>query len=307
MENAILPKSFFWRRFHSAMGLWLVVYIIMHLLTNSQAALLIGDDGSGFIHSVNSIHQLPYLPLLELFIIGVPIVFHAYWGIVYLRTSKLNSMPSDGSTPSLPYPRNKAFTWQRITSWILLFGIAAHIIHMRFLEYPAFAQQGNTHYYMVRVNNDDGLKTVAARLGVELYTQSEIEEASKIPKQYRSSGSSLALQEHEQQVNWIKAIQAKPLGKNEIMAVSNDFGTAELLMLRNTFQSPLMILLYTLLVISACYHGFNGLWAAMIKWGITVSERSQRKFLNFTAFLMVFVAFLGLAAVWGTYWINLKQ
>lgn len=307
MSNSNIPRAFFWRRLHSAIGLWLVVYIIMHLLTNSQAALLVGDDGKGFIHSVNSIHDLPYLPLLELLIIGVPIVIHALWGIMYLRTSKLNSFNSDGSTPSLPYPKNKAFSWQRITSWILLVGIAAHVIHMRFIEYPAFAQEGSTKYYMVRVDQDAGLKTVAARLGVELYNQNEIAEAAKIPKKKRNDASLLSQQEYEQKVKWIEAAQSRPLNENQVIAVANDFGTVELLMLRNTFQSPIMILLYTLLVISACYHGFNGLWTAMIKWGVTLSTQTQNKFRTFTTLLMILVALLGLAAVWGTYWINLKQ
>ena len=68
-----LPRAFIWRRLHSLAGLWLVIYIIDHLLINSQAALLLGNDGRGFIHSVNAIHNLPYLSVIEILVLGVPI------------------------------------------------------------------------------------------------------------------------------------------------------------------------------------------------------------------------------------------
>ena len=79
------------------------------------------------------------------------------------------------------------------------------------------------------------------------------------------------------------------------------FGIAELLMVRDTFKSPLMILLYTGLVLAACFHGFNGLWTFMISWGITLTARSQRLMRTLATGLMVLVTFLGLAAIWGTY------
>lgn len=36
-----LPSAFIWRRAHSLTGLWLVLFLIEHLLTNSQAALFL--------------------------------------------------------------------------------------------------------------------------------------------------------------------------------------------------------------------------------------------------------------------------
>ena len=132
MENTYqappIPNAFLWRRAHSLTGLWLVIFLIEHLLTNSQAALWIGDNGLGFIQAVNSLKELPHLQAIEIFLLGVPLLVHGLWGVKYLMTSKMNSFASDGSSPSLPqYPRNRAYTWQRITSWILLVGIAAHV------------------------------------------------------------------------------------------------------------------------------------------------------------------------------------
>jgi succinate dehydrogenase / fumarate reductase cytochrome b subunit len=45
----------------------------------------------------------------------------------------------------------------------------------------------------------------------------------------------------------------------------------------------------------------------MIKWGFTMTVRSQKIMLKAATGLMVVISFLGLAAIWGTYWLNLKQ
>ena len=91
--------------------------------------------------------------------LGVPILIHMYWGIVYLNTSRQNYYNSDQSKPILnDNPRNKAYTWQRITSWILLVGVIAHVIHMRFLEYPASAPLGETKNYMVQLQRSPAWK-----------------------------------------------------------------------------------------------------------------------------------------------------
>lgn len=338
-----IPQAFVWRKLHSLTGIWLVGFVIFHLLTNSQAALFLGEDGSGFIRAVNSIHELPYLPLIELAILAVPILIHGIWGVVYLRQGKYNSFRSDGSTPYLPeYPRNHAYTWQRITSWLLLVGIIAHVIHMRFLEYPLSAPQGIgekgiERSYMVRVTEDSGLYTLSKRLGVQLYNAKSIQSLEKQertppaqdldatdkmkaffsslkglfekeskPVKGFSEKDELAAQKQKMQAEWFVALRQKPLKEGEVIAVSDNFGTAELLMVRDTFKMPMMIALYTLFVLATCFHSFNGLWTAMISWGITLSARSQRIMRTFTTFLMIVVALMGLSAVWLTYLINLK-
>ena len=257
----------------------------MHLFTNSQAALFIGDDGQGFIRAVNSIHELPFLPLIEIAILAVPILIHAIWGIQYILTAKYNSFGNPGNAPYLPeYSRNHRYTWQRITSWVLVIGILAHVVHMRFMEYPTSVQNGSERLYMVRVSNDAGLPPLSARLGFSLHGHSELE---KVPI-------------------WQAILKASPFKQNQIAAVSNNFGTAELLMVRETFKDPLMITLYTLFVLAACFHGFNGLWTFLITWGVTLSAYSQTLMRRISTFLMFVVAALGLCAIWLTYWVNLK-
>lgn len=315
MAAQLLPKAFIWRRLHSLTGLWLVGFLILHLVTNSQAALFIGEDGSGFIRAVNSINDLPYITIVELGLIALPFVVHMYWGVIYLRTGMMNSFSTDGSKPALPeYPRNQAYSWQRITSWILLVLIIAHVIHMRFYERPAEAHHKATKVFMMPVSNEPGIYPVSERLGVTLYTPEQVDQEietlqKRLPplsSQY-SAEALLKNQEHERIEEQIDALKEYPLQKDQLLALSPTFGTSELLMLREAFKSPLMIVLYSMLVISACFHAFNGLWTFMITWGATLSARSQGRMLYFAYSLMCVIAFLGLAAVWGTYWINLTQ
>lgn len=275
------PGFFIFKRLHSLSGLFITLYLIEHLFVNSQAALISADQDFGFIAAVNGIHALPFLPLIEMSLLGVPILTHAILGVVYLRTGEHNVFNRSMSKPYLPeYGRNWAYTFQRITSWILLFGILAHVVQMRFIDYPLLTQDGLKHSYAVRVTEDQGLQALSEKLGVKLYTADQLTELKDTH-------------------SWAAALQSKPLKSTELAAVSPNFGTAELLVVRETFKIPLMIALYTILVLAACFHGFNGLWTFLISWGVTLTARSQQVTLWMAKFLMVLIAFLGLAAIWG--------
>jgi succinate dehydrogenase / fumarate reductase, cytochrome b subunit len=259
-----IPGAFWLRRIHSLAGFALTGYIVFHLFTNMQAALWIGGDGQGFIRSVNAIHEIPFLKVVEVLVIALPLAIHALVGFKILQTGKSNSYGYDGKSPYLPeYGRNRAYTWQRITSWLLLAGIAFHVIQMRFVDAPV--KTGDAQYEVL-ITQDPGIATVASRLGVVLMEK-----------------------------------------EGRLAAVAKDFGTAELLMVRETFKSPLMILIYTILVLAACFHAFNGLWTFMITWGVVLSESAQRMMLKGTTFLMFLVTFFGLATIYLTYWVNLRN
>lgn len=313
MDNPETPTAFFWRRLHSLMGFGLVLFIIFHLMTNSQAALFIGDDGEGFIKEVNFIHSLPYLPVIEVLILLVPFAIHGLWGIKYLWTAKSNSFGSDGTKPALQrYARNHLYTWQRITSWILLVGVIAHVVDMRFLDYPASTEVGSKTVYVKKVSVDNGLYTLAERLGVLLFNAEQIQQEQDEVAQLAlienpsTPDELLYNQDVSQQRKWIETLTEEPLGPGEIITVSPSFGTAELLVVRNTFKSPLMIGLYSGFVIAAVFHAFNGLWTFLITWGVILTERSQRYMQAFSVLLMVVVGMLGLSAAWLTYWVNLR-
>lgn len=320
MGTKTLPSAFVWRRVHSLMGLWLVLFLMEHLLTNSQAALLLGDNGKMFVHMVNALHNLPFLPVIEIVLLGVPFLIHMVWGIQRLFTAQSNSKTSDGSTPDMKaYGRNHAYTWQRITSWILLFGIIGHVVQFRFLDLPVQLNQGERSFFFVRLRVDNGLYTVADRLGVSLYDQAAVAEQQKllhesssetVPEEGSDNEQKAALLDSAQHVQqsqaWVKALGQLPLKEGEVIAVAKDFGTASLLTVRDTFKSPLYVGLYTLFVLAACFHGFNGLWTALITWGVVLKVSAQKAMLKGAWVLMAIVTFLGLAAIWGTYWLNLR-
>lgn len=327
MTVGAIPRAFVWRRLHSLMGLWLVLFLLEHLLVNSQAALLLGDNAKGFIDAVNAIHNLPYLPVIEAILLGVPILLHGVWGVKILFQSKFNSGRSNGAAPTLQYGRNRAFTWQRLTSWILLVGIILHVAKFRFIDYPDSLNQGEDSYYFVSVVVDKGLYTVAARLGVELYGPEQIEQERKDLQKRQGEQALLAVsktfpetdafdsqqqmiltsaQTYQQKIAWVEMLEKQKIASNEVVAVAKKFGTASLLTVRDTFKSPAYAVLYTIFVLSACFHGFNGLWTFCITWGLIVKAAAQKRATKWAWGLMVIVAFLGLAAIWGTYWLNLK-
>ena len=318
-----IPSAFIWRRLHSLMGLLLVVFLIEHLLTNSEAALFVGEDGAGFVRMVNFIHSLPYLPAIEIALIGIPMFVHLVWGIKYLLTAKTNSFYNDGSSPALAkYARNHWYTLQRLTSWLLVVGVIAHVVHMRFGSYPGEAHLDGEAKHLVQLNLDDGLYTVAERLGVLLFDQAAIDAEAQtlavmdLPDVPATAPAStgldadraqvlLARQAHEQKSEWVEALRAKPINDGQVVAATPNSGTAWLLVVRDTFKMPVMIGLYSVFVLAACFHAFNGLWTFFITWGLTVTERSQKLARYFCVALMGGVAFLGLISIWGTYWLNL--
>lgn len=264
-RTEMISSPFVWRRVHSLMGLWLVIYLIEHLIVNSQATLWIGDDGIGFVRLVNSLESLPYLQVIEIVFIGIPLVLHGYWGVKRALTAKSNSGKTDGSAPSMPYGRSRAFTWQRLTSWILLFGIIAHVIQMRFVQMPEKIRMDNELRYVVHVKDDPGLDSLAERVHVTLVKEGA-----------------------------------------DVTAIAKSPGKAMLLMVRETFKSPLMAVLYTIFVLAASFHAFNGFWTSLITWGAMLSYRSQRAVIPICWMGVGLLAFLGLAAIWGSYWINLR-
>lgn len=331
MRHKVFPRNWLARRWHSLLGLWLVIYIVEHLLVNSQAALLVGHDGGGFIHAVNAIHDLPYLPVLEVVVIGLPFLLHAVWGIRYAITAKFNSVSSDGRRPALPrYPRNHAFSWQRIASWVILIGVILHVIQMRFVDYPhKIVVGGENRLFIVDVPIDEGLYTLADRLGVDLYDQEriertlaqyQIEEAALLKQDGPNTRGIQETQRYDLQLGqalnriqqvgldraFVEGLVKKYPKEYQVAAVTDQFGKASLLMVRATFRDPWMILLYTLFVLAAVYHGFRGLWSFMIVWGLTLTARSQQYMSTLAICAMIVVGFLGLSAVWLTYWVNLR-
>jgi len=294
------------------MGLLLLFFLIEHLLTNSQAALFIGKDGGGFIDAVNWIHSLPYLPFIELALLAIPFFIHGAWGINYLFTAKPNSYGNTGKDPYLPnYPRNHFYTWQRITSWILLLGVILHVAQMRFLRYPTTAKVGSKTHYIVKVEKEPGIYTLSERLNVDLLDSRQLEkkELDQTAQKYgkRSIEGLQEAQKVEQQKKFGAALAKWKVGSEELAAVTPDAGTAFLLNIRSVMFNPWMRILYTVFVACAAYHAFNGLWTFLITWGVTLSARSQKLSRFFATGLMIAFGILGFAAIWITSLVNIRS
>jgi succinate dehydrogenase / fumarate reductase cytochrome b subunit len=264
-----ISSTFIWRRVHSLMGLWLVVYLTMHLLVNSQAALWLGENGSGFVRMVNTLESLPYLRVVETLLIAIPLLIHLVWGVKRALSAKTNVIGSSGKKPELKYSRNVAYTLQRWTSWVLLFGILGHVAQMRFIEQPRKLETQGKEQSMVKISNDPELAELSKRVGVTLFYPTE------------SNG----------------------LKPSEVYAVADTPGTAMLMMVRDTFKSPLMCVLYSIFILAAVFHAMNGFWTFLISWGTILSYRSQKAMIPVSLIGMVILAFFGFAAIWGSYWL----
>lgn len=325
-----LSQAFIWRRLHSLTGLWFVLFLMEHLLTNSQAALLFGESGKGFVRAVNAIHNLPYLQAIELTFLGIPFGIHIFWGVRYLLTGKFIHSRSDGTKPALNYGRNRAYNWQRITSWILLVLLIVHVTKFRFLEYPREVNLGSTPTYLVKVHMDPGLYTLTSRLNAKMYDGRAIEQMRREMQAFHSEVAlsqaakeiyqkddggrysqqdAIILQSSQsygERQRLTEALASEKLRQNQVVVASDNFGTASLFSVRDTFKNPIWVGIYTIFVLAACFHAFNGLWTSMLTWGWVIKVSAQRGALRFAIGLMILVTFLGLAAIWGTYFINLK-
>jgi succinate dehydrogenase / fumarate reductase cytochrome b subunit len=306
-----ISSVFIWRRVHSLMGFWLVLYLCLHLTVNSQATLWIGDNGSGFVTFVNFLESLPYLQVIESLLIGFPLLIHAIWGIKRALQQKSNSFRTNGTSPHLSYSRNHAFTWQRLSSWVLLFGIIGHVAQMRFIDSPVKTEINNQVHYLNKITFDDGLYTLAPRLGVTLYSAKTISELNTYTTQNsfspREARRINEIQQNAQKEAWINQLKSFRLNENEVIAQSPSPGIGMLLMVRNTFKSPLMAVLYTIFVLAAAFHAFNGFWTFLITWGVILSYRSQKSMIPVSVIGIFILSFLGLIAIWGSYYLNLRS
>jgi len=322
MKSLALNREFIARRLQSLAGFAFLLFLCEHLFTNSQATLFLGDDGKGFIDAVNWIHSLPYLQVLELTFIALPIAVHTWWGIQRLYIAKINSIPSDGHTPSLNYPRNVAFTWQRITSVLLIVAIGLHIYYMRFAKEPRTVSSGVFSEHFVKLSVDPGLYTLAPRLNLKLYDSNMINHADSALKSHPPLLQQSIFQrtifnpdlaqnvKNEESITlekrYIAAMKQLSPNANEVVAMCDSFGVASLMVLRDTYKSVVFCILYSLFVIIAVFHACNGLWTFAITWGVSLSESSRNMVRFASNILMGLLIFLGLACIWGVYWINLR-
>ncbi len=184
---------------------------------------------------------------------------------------------------------------------------------------------------------DDGLYTLAYRLNVQLYDTEGVENAEAkfeqredekalveaasfvqsetkdwvdgvkaVPFDTQKEMIMQSAQKYRFGEKWMQAVKKFDLKPDQVIAESESFGTATLLTVRNVFKSPIYIALYTIFVVAACFHAFNGFWTFLVTWGFVVRRAAQRSLLTLSISLIVVLTILGLSSVWGTFWLNLR-
>jgi succinate dehydrogenase / fumarate reductase, cytochrome b subunit len=111
------------RRLHSLTGILPIgLFLAFHLFTNSKA--LHGPEH--FNSAAGEISKLPYVTLIEIFGIALPILFHMVLGVLIAVTGQMN-------TSRFTYERNWGYVLQRASGLFLVVFIITHVWSTRFV------------------------------------------------------------------------------------------------------------------------------------------------------------------------------
>ncbi|WCK53705.1 succinate dehydrogenase cytochrome b558 subunit [Aneurinibacillus sp. Ricciae_BoGa-3] len=110
-------RHFFNRKLHSLLGVVPIgAFLFIHLLTNYYAT----RGEAAFETRVSFLEGLPFLSLIEIVFIFLPILYHGIYGL-YIAFQAKNNVGNYG------YFRNVMFMLQRVTGVITLIFIAWHV------------------------------------------------------------------------------------------------------------------------------------------------------------------------------------
>jgi succinate dehydrogenase / fumarate reductase, cytochrome b subunit len=114
-------REFLNRRLHSLLGVIPIsVFLIQHLVVNSFATR--GEEA--FNKAAHFMELLPFRYFLEIFVIFLPLLFHAIYGLYIAFTAKNN-------VSNHKHFRNWMFLLQRVTGIITLIFITWHVWETR--------------------------------------------------------------------------------------------------------------------------------------------------------------------------------
>lgn len=185
MNGPLIDPHFALRKLHSLLGIVPIgFFLCFHLFENSLAT----KGGAYFTeHVVHKIGNMPYVELMEIFFIALPILFHGVYGLIIWLQGKSN-------VTRYGYFRNWMYWLQRMSGIIAFIFIITHVWGTRIQVLINDA-----------VTKDNLFDYLAADLG-------------------------------------------------------------------NTG----LLIWYIIGVLAAVYHLCNGIWLALITWGITIGPRSQK-------------------------------
>lgn len=121
-----LSRTFVLRKLHQLSGIVpLGIFLLEHFYTNSKAI----SGPAAFNEAVQDLQSIPYILLVEIGGIFIPLIYHAVYGLVITWEARPNNL-------NYPYPRNWFYLIQRITGIVLFFFIFFHVLNFRFGMIP---------------------------------------------------------------------------------------------------------------------------------------------------------------------------
>ncbi len=120
--RAGIGTSFLLRRLHSLSGIVPIgLFLLEHFISNAEAF----KGPAAYARQVEFLNSMPFVTLLELFGIWIPILYHALYGIfVWYR--------GDSNVVEYPWSGNWLYTAQRWTGMVALAYMVQHTYHLRF-------------------------------------------------------------------------------------------------------------------------------------------------------------------------------
>lgn len=115
-------RTFLLRKLHQITGIVpLGAFFFVHMFTNSKAM----NGEAAFEKAVQEIHDIPFLLIIEIFGIFLPLLFHSIYGVIIASEAKSNAL-------GYSYARNWFYFFQRATGIFLFAFILFHILNLRF-------------------------------------------------------------------------------------------------------------------------------------------------------------------------------
>jgi succinate dehydrogenase / fumarate reductase cytochrome b subunit len=131
-----LSRTFILRKLHQLTGIMpLGFFLLEHFYTNSKAL----NGAAHFNEAVTDLQSIPYILLIEIGGIFIPLIYHAVYGMVITVEMRPNNL-------YYPYARNWFYTVQRVTGFILFFFIAFHVLNFRFGLIPGLNTVSVAHH-----------------------------------------------------------------------------------------------------------------------------------------------------------------
>ena len=115
-------RIFLLRKLHQFTGIIPVgLFYFAHLYTNAKAM----NGETVYNDAVEEIYRIPYLLLIEIFGIYLPLLYHSVYGFIITAETE-NNVENYG------FARNWFYLFQRVTGVFLFVFILFHLLHFRF-------------------------------------------------------------------------------------------------------------------------------------------------------------------------------